>query len=556
MPQTTIDQLLFYLFVRIVDYDQAIGLRDIERLDQLIAKPAILDAPVLIPSLQNLGKHYQAYWTLYRDQKFAHSDHELPQLLNEVSLHSPEIAWPELAQGLEKFIQYFCAPRGLASKIRKPNSSAENRLAIAARLMNVLDAWQPDASTKIETPDIASNAAQLISEYQQNLAGFLKSKETGQQSLPIATKGAHRLVCIEVRDQNPLVKTFTFVKKDLAAWAFMPGQFLTFEIPMSEGIERRSYSISSSPYRPYAIEVTVKLLPHGRGSQWFHQYLVPGREITAHGPHGSFSILNANSQKKFAFFAAGVGITPLMSMLEFLIDSKQACDVVLVNRVHSHRDLIFTNQLLDIASSTNQSIHQITISSDSSGEWSSHLGLVSDPAAKSIDPQFIQKAIPDIGEREVFLCGPDSFRDTVLASLKFLNFNPEHFHSESFGGLNQQSHLLEGEHAHKVGAMVGSYLKHLNQDIAPEDECFVEFAKSGKTIRCAKGDLILEIAEFNGISIPNSCRMGSCGTCKCQLQEGAVSMDSEDGLTLGEIASGMVLACVTRTNSKKVVIDA
>jgi ferredoxin-nitrite reductase len=104
--------------------------------------------------------------------------------------------------------------------------------------------------------------------------------------------------------------------------------------------------------------------------------------------------------------------------------------------------------------------------------------------------------------------------------------------------------------------MVGGYLKHLDQEISPEDECFVEFKKSGKTIRCAKGDLVLDIAEFNGISIPNSCRSGSCGTCKCYLSEGSVNMDCEDGLTLSELAEGNILTCVGHVNSKKVVIDA
>jgi NADH oxidoreductase Hcr len=174
-----------------------------------------------------------------------------------------------------------------------------------------------------------------------------------------------------------------------------------------------------------------------------------------------------------------------------------------------------------------------------------------------LSPDTIQSLIPDIQERDVYLCGPDSFKDSVLASLSFMNFDIQRFYSESFGGINQQgSALLQGDHAKQIGSMVSNYLKHLNQDIAAEDECFVEFKKSGKTVRCAKGDLLLDVAEFNGISIANSCRSGACGTCKCHLVEGAVNMDSEDGLSLAQLAEGDILTCVGHVNAKKVVIDA
>jgi ferredoxin-nitrite reductase len=104
--------------------------------------------------------------------------------------------------------------------------------------------------------------------------------------------------------------------------------------------------------------------------------------------------------------------------------------------------------------------------------------------------------------------------------------------------------------------MVGSYLKRLNQEISPEDECFVEFRKSGKTVRCAKGDLLLDVAEFNGVNIPNSCRSGSCGTCKCKLEEGSVSMDNEDGLSPADLVMGNILTCVGHIQSNKVILDA
>lgn len=560
ISKVTLDQILFLLFVRLVDQEQAIGLRDLERLDRLLAKPKLLDAPALEPAIQELAKHYSQYWRLYQEKKLAKNNEELQHLLSSLYQDKTSASWAELKQGLQAFIRFFALNQGLAAKLRTQQSLNQVRLANAGILSTLLNDWSPKAKDSTKQQVDRAGSEELIVQYQGQMHRLLTAVDQGTQRLELSSKGTHRLVCTHVRKENASVKTYTFVKEDLTAWAYMPGQFLTFEIPTADGILRRSYSISSSPYQPYSIDVTVKHLPQGVGSTWFAEHMGVGQVITAHGPHGHFSILHSTiSQRKpkIALFAAGVGITPLMSMLQYLIQSKHECDVIFVNRIHSQQDLIFANRLSALHPESNQSITQITISSDPSGHWDASLGLCKDDGAKEMSPEVIQKLIPDITERDVYLCGPDSFKDSVLASLSFLNFDTKRFYSESFGGINQKgSALLHGEHAEQVGSMVDSYLKHLNQDIAPEDECFIEFKKSGKTLRCAKGDLILDVAEFNGIAIANSCRTGSCGTCICHLSEGSVAMDNEDGLSPAELASGNILTCVGRINSKKVVIDA
>jgi ferredoxin-NADP reductase len=560
LSQVTLDQILFCIFVRLVDQEQSIGLRDIERLDRLFAKPKLLGIPALELGIEGLNANYQTYWRLYQEKKLAQHDEELIEQLTQYYLQKSPLVWMELQQGLNKFIQYVCVGAGLSAKLRTQKNLNPARLAHAAKLSTIINAWQPYTMADDALASLDTSSITLIRAYQAQLHRLMTDSVEGDSHLLVSAKGTHRLICAHIHDENDQVKTFTFVREDLSAWAFMPGQFMTFEIPMVDGILRRSYSISSSPYRPYSIDVTVKHLPEGRGSSWLHHHMAVGRSITAHGPHGNFSVLNSlvdQEKPKIALFAAGVGITPLMSMLEYVIGSKQACDVVLINRVHSMRSLIFAQQLSTLQPASNQIIRQITVSSDLQGNWNASLGLSKDASVKVMSPESLTSLVPDILERDIYLCGPDSFKDSVFASLRFLNADPKRFSSESFGGLNQQSSaLLRGEHVQQVGSMVGGYLKHLDQEISPEDECFVEFKKSGKTIRCAKGDLVLDIAEFNGVSIPNSCRSGSCGTCKCYLSEGSVNMDCEDGLTLSELAEGNILTCVGHVNSKKVVIDA
>jgi ferredoxin-NADP reductase len=414
----------------------------------------------------------------------------------------------------------------------------------------MLNVWTP-AQQGGQMDDISSkDAEQAVNRFQEKLYQAIAGV-SGSGKLMQFGKGVHRLLCTHVQEQNERVKTFTFVGPEVGCWSFEPGQFFTFEVPCAQGIVRRSYSISSSPYQPYAIEVTVKRLDEGIGSVWLHEHMQPGREIVAHGPHGQFSILPSLHKPKIAFFAAGVGITPLMSMMQCLSQGKHELDAVLLNRVHSYEDVIFSAELQSL-----KDIRQITISTNNEGQWPKALGLLQDPGARQITPTLIESLIPDIQERTVYLCGPHSFKDSVLACLEFLNFDKTQFFSESFGGIHQPGkHLLNSDGANALGGILEGYLKLLAEDIPTEELCEVAFSRSGKTARCAMGDNLLEVAQFNGVSISSSCKTGACGTCKCTLLEGSVEMNNPTGLSESDRAAGQILACVAYANNRKIVLD-
>jgi len=557
MQHHSIDALLFFLYARLVDERQSIGVRDIERLDQVLDKPSILGASVLEPAVRQLASEYQSYWRSYQKGEFANSDQELSSLLENVVKSNPSLAWVELRNGLVEWLKYFCSSNSLVARLHLSDTNKKPRLARADQLIGALSSWNPsfnDADASMQTSD--EQAREALSLYREQLHRFIGAENANEQ-LSLAAKGSHRLVCTHVRQENHRVKTFTFVNPQLSAWVFQPGQFLTFEIPTAEGLLRRSYSISSSPAQPYAIEVTIKQVPGGIASTWMHEQMQVGKDIAAHGPHGNFSILKSIDKKKVALFAAGVGITPLMSMLNWLSHTRHDLDVVLINRVHSHQDHIFMNELIALGSNPSLNLRQYTLSTEKEGDWHDALGLIDVQKGASITPELIGDLVPDILERDVFLCGPHSFKDSVLAALQFLSFDASRFYSESFGGLNQNQHALaEGGHATQVGSMISSSLKRLDREIAPENLCEIEFSKSGKTVICEKGDLILDVAEFNGINIPNSCRTGTCGTCKCHLASGSVAMENEDGLSPADLMAGNVLTCVARVQSPKVVLDA
>jgi ferredoxin len=154
----------------------------------------------------------------------------------------------------------------------------------------------------------------------------------------------------------------------------------------------------------------------------------------------------------------------------------------------------------------------------------------------------------------VFLCGPDSFIDDIKKSLEKLSFDHDHLHYESFAGLNN-SPRNEVEVGSTILGSIHTSARLMAADIPKELQCHVEFRRSGKTVVCQKGDNLLDVAEFYGIEIANSCRMGSCGSCKCLKVTGEVVLSNSDGLSEAEKASGNVLLCVCSANSKSVVLD-
>src|SRR3546814_106992 len=115
-----------------------------------------------------------------------------------------------------------------------------------------------------------------------------------------------------VTPEAPDVKSFCFKTADDSWFRYLPGQFITLELPVNDEKLLRTYTLSSSPSRPLAISVTVKAQPDSLGSRWLLDNLKVGDRITAYGPGGLFSFMHYPAEK-YLFIAAGSGITPMRS---------------------------------------------------------------------------------------------------------------------------------------------------------------------------------------------------------------------------------------------------
>jgi glycine betaine catabolism B len=331
------------------------------------------------------------------------------------------------------------------------------------------------------------------------------------------------LVCTSVHDEAPDVKTFTFAVEGGGWFSYMPGQFITVELRAKGGDLHRTYTVSSSPSRPYAIAITVKAQPTSIGTRWMFENIRPGSRLRAYGPNGHFTLAR-NPGKKYLFISAGSGITPMMSMLRWLSDCAPGTDVVFLNSARRPEDIIFREELELLAKRMpNLSLGFLPEGRSVASPWAGLMGR--------LDRHKLSMLAPDFMGREIFCCGPEPFMKAVSGIVRAEGFDMGHYHQESFGATS----IAESVHSHA-------------RDVVTEGkaELTVNFLGANEEAACGPGQTILETARAAGIRIPAACESGICGTCKVLKRTGDVDMRHNGGISKQDIDAGYVLACCSR----------
>ena len=315
--------------------------------------------------------------------------------------------------------------------------------------------------------------------------------------------------------------TFRFQGDPLCRFAYKPGQFCSLVLNIDGKKVVRSYSISSTPTRPYLLELTVKRVEGGLVSNWLPDNLKVGDRIQIKGPKGKFHLEPGSIPKKILFVGAGSGVTPLMAMSRWLCDISADVDIKFYYSVRSSKDMIFGKEIEMMTERYRQFTPCVISTTRGANEpWTGLTGRV--------NKQMLEIIAPDLHDRHLFMCGPEGFMEAVKDILRDLKFDLGKLHSESFGGTRTAQ-------VETPTVVVGD---------APKAAMSVQFARAGKTLP-TNGQLpILDLAEEADIDIDYGCRSGSCGDCKVKLLSGKVDCETDEGLTEEEIAEGYFLSCV------------
>jgi glycine betaine catabolism B len=386
------------------------------------------------------------------------------------------------------------------------------------------------------------------------------------------TQGELKVHCVQIIEQTPDVKTFRFMAEKPLLFLYKPGQFVTLELDIEGKKVYRSYSISSSPSRPLCLDITVKrvlssdgVYPPGMVSNWLHDHLLVGSQLKIKGPSGKFTCIDT-PVPKMLMLSAGSGITPMMSMTQWLCDTAANTDIIFFYSAPRPQDMVFRSELEALSMQHPNLKLAMTATRPAMGDrWLGYRGRLNESMLRTI--------APDLLERSVYVCGSQGFMADIKGLLCDLEFPMAHYYEESFGGKkpaqnsspqNQspQNQSPQNQPPQNQPSQNPVPPKNQNPPAAENPpkapsarlaQPHVVFAQSGKAVDCDGEEVILDVAETAGIDLPSGCRMGACGACK-QTATGTVKYIAEpNGLKNAEQQAGMILPCVACPVGKVII---
>ncbi|MBV6824684.1 pyridoxamine 5'-phosphate oxidase family protein [Pseudomonas sp. PD9R] len=328
-------------------------------------------------------------------------------------------------------------------------------------------------------------------------------------------------------DESSTIRSFYFEPDDGAGLPrYEAGQHLPVRFCLSEGQTPlvRTYSLSSAPSDSF-FRISVKR--DGRVSSHLHDRIQVGDLIEARAPQGRFTV-QADERRPLVLLAAGVGVTPMLSMLREVIYEgeriRRTRPTWFIQSARSLAELGFRDELYELATRAKDKIRALRLLSQP--EDQAREGEDFEVAGR-VDIALLKSLLP-LDDYDFYLCGPGAFTQALYDGLRELRIGDDRIHAETFG----PSTLVR-------------LRDHLTPDVeqvpAASSSVKVLFATSAKEARWEPGGgSLLELAESRGLNPEFSCRGGSCGTCRTRLVSGQVHYLN---LPAEMPAAGEVLIC-------------
>jgi ring-1,2-phenylacetyl-CoA epoxidase subunit PaaE len=343
-----------------------------------------------------------------------------------------------------------------------------------------------------------------------------------------------------VRETDDCVSvTFSVPDNLQEIFRFKPGQSLTFRKSLAGEEVRRSYSICSAP-ADGVLRVAIKKVEGGLFSTWANEALKPGDVLEVMPPVGSFGTeLHPENKKAYVAFAAGSGITPVLSIIKSALQTEPHSTFTLVYGNRTKGSIIFKEALEALKDQFIDRFRLIHILSRERSETDINSGRIDVPKLESL----FQKLIDAQKVDDYFLCGPEEMIFCIKGFLEARGITKDHIHFELFTIPGQKASVVktEDKEVSNAGprAQVGVKLDGIMFDF--------ELPFSGQSI--------LDAALAQGADLPYACKGGVCCTCKARLTEGQVQMEVAWGLEQDEIDKGFILTCQSHPVTEKVVVD-
>lgn len=316
---------------------------------------------------------------------------------------------------------------------------------------------------------------------------------------------------------------------------YTQGQYLTFKKNINGEEVRRSYSLSSSPALNEDLRVAVKQIEGGRFSTYANTELKAGDVLETMAPMGGFfTELQKFQKKNYVFFAAGSGITPIISIIKTVLETEEYSTCTLIYGNKTADSIIYKAELDKLAEQNSDRFSLNYILSQDSSVDTINQGRIS--AAKC---QELSNNLESLYTgSEYFLCGPEAMIMDVKDHLSAKGVSSDNIHFELFTAPVKSAKKVMDTNAEITSQMT----------VIMDDE-EIEFELSNK------GEFILDAAVDAGIDAPFSCKGAVCCTCKAKVVEGSAMMEMNYALSDSEVEEGYILTCQARPTSEKCVVD-
>lgn len=372
---------------------------------------------------------------------------------------------------------------------------------------------------------------------------FKKKKDTSISLIKDSAQGKaghfHQLTVSDVNRETPECVSVAFALTDdlREKYKFLPGQYLTFKF-MEAGEEiRRSYSICASPYDG-ELRVAIKEVPGGAFSTHANRSLKVGDVLDVMMPMGNFILEpNANAKNQYVAFAAGSGITPIMSIIKSVLQGEPNSSFLLFYGNRSSATIIFKDALDDLKNEylNRLEVHHILSREDQGSDLL--FGRIDGTKVSSCAAKFFtSNAIA-----AYYLCGPAEMISDASQTLESLGVDKKKVHFELFtsaGVADKVDHL-----AQKTSAKILSSVTI----ILDGEETHFDVSSTGKTV--------LDAALDAGADVPFACKGAVCCTCRAKIIEGTAEMEMNYALMDDEVADGYILTCQSHPTSPKLVVS-
>lgn len=349
----------------------------------------------------------------------------------------------------------------------------------------------------------------------------------------------HPLTVSKVKHEtrDAIAVTFDVPPELNDTFAYRQGQYLTLRAMIDGEEVRRSYSICSA-VQDKQLRVAIKRCSGGLFSSWANDSLQPGATLDVMPPSGNFNVpLDATSSRHYLAFAAGSGITPILSIVKTTLQAEPESRFTIVYGNRASSSVIFRDELTDLKDQYMGRLRLVYVMSREQQDIELFNGRITGDKCS----QFLRHWI-DIKDIDIaFICGPEDMMHGVSRSLQEAGLPKEQIRIELFAA--------SAPTRERKPRSIESEAPHLTDVTVIMDGNATSFTMDKDK------ESLLDAGLRAGLDMRYSCKGGVCSTCRCKVLGGEVEMDVNYALEDYEVARGFVLSCQSFPVTDKVVVD-